>query len=112
MYGEVKDAEKKTHPCIMSYDALPPEQRTKDHLFGAAVRAALDAFVELLDNKEIYGDEVDDGGAMETIEKPSVNPAATWPQVFEHWIEAMDAEERAEMRVAWRSLGEKLFVVS
>jgi hypothetical protein len=39
VYGEAKDAEAKTHPCLMPYDLLPPEQRAKDHLFLAVVRA-------------------------------------------------------------------------
>ncbi len=41
VYGDVKDAEKKTHPCLVPYDQLPPEQRVKDILFLAAARAAL-----------------------------------------------------------------------
>lgn len=38
-YGEVKDVEAKTHPCIADYDALPREQRAKDDLFQGIVRA-------------------------------------------------------------------------
>ena len=38
-YGEVKDAEQKTHPCFVPYGELPLAQRTKDYLFGAVVRA-------------------------------------------------------------------------
>jgi hypothetical protein len=38
-YGPVKDAEKKEHPAFVPYDALPLEQRTKDHLFKAVVAA-------------------------------------------------------------------------
>jgi RyR domain len=39
MYGEMKDpdAQPPTHPCILPYDELPPEQRVKDHLFMAIV---------------------------------------------------------------------------
>ena len=37
--GDVKDAEAKTHPCLVPYDQLPVEQRLKDVLFGAIVRA-------------------------------------------------------------------------
>lgn len=40
-WGPKKDAEKKEHPCFMTYENLPMEQRVKDHLFGATVRAAL-----------------------------------------------------------------------
>jgi len=32
-YGAVKDTEKKTHPCMVPYADLPPEQRKKDKLF-------------------------------------------------------------------------------
>jgi hypothetical protein len=38
-YGEVKDVEAKTHPCMLPYEQLPKEQRVKDHLFMAVVNA-------------------------------------------------------------------------
>jgi hypothetical protein len=38
-YGPVKDAEKKTHPCIVSFESLPHEQRAKDYIFRAVVHA-------------------------------------------------------------------------
>jgi hypothetical protein len=44
-YGETKDAEAKTHPCLVPFEALPPHQQAKDHLFRAVV-AALAPFVE------------------------------------------------------------------
>lgn len=37
VYGEIKDLENKTHPCILPYDQLPAEQKTKDYLFKAVV---------------------------------------------------------------------------
>ncbi|WP_110930671.1 RyR domain-containing protein [Paenibacillus bouchesdurhonensis] len=37
VYGPVKDPEKKEHPCMIPYDQLPKEQRTKDYLFKAIV---------------------------------------------------------------------------
>lgn len=39
VYGEVKDPEAKTHPCMLPYDQLPEFQRKKDALFLAIVRA-------------------------------------------------------------------------
>ena len=39
MYGTVKDAEKKEHPCYLPYDMLPKQQRLKDALFQAVVKA-------------------------------------------------------------------------
>jgi hypothetical protein len=38
-YGPVKDPETKQHPCCVPYDALPVEQRAKDYIFAAIVRA-------------------------------------------------------------------------
>ncbi len=42
-HGPVKDAEKKTHPCMVPYEELPPEQQVKDHLYIAVVRATAQA---------------------------------------------------------------------
>lgn len=44
-YGEVKDPEKKEHPCYVPYEELPKEQQAKDHLFKAIV-AALSPLVD------------------------------------------------------------------
>lgn len=38
-YGTVKDEVKKEHPCMVSYNLLPPEQRAKDHIFGSIVKS-------------------------------------------------------------------------
>lgn len=46
-HGPVKDPERKTHPCCLPYAELPPEQRAKDEIFLATVRAtyaALDTY--------------------------------------------------------------------
>jgi hypothetical protein len=43
VYGPVKDPVKKEHHCIVPYDQLPIEQRLKDHLFKAIVRAFREA---------------------------------------------------------------------
>lgn len=39
VYGETKDVEKKTHPCMLPYEQLPYNQRVKDSLFAAVVDA-------------------------------------------------------------------------
>lgn len=39
VYGETKDAKAKTHPCIVPYEELPEEQKRKDRLFSAIVKA-------------------------------------------------------------------------
>jgi hypothetical protein len=38
-YGDVKDAEAKTHPCIVDFDELPKEQQVKDYLFRQVVHS-------------------------------------------------------------------------
>lgn len=42
-YGAVKNPEAKEHPCFVSYEQLPPEQRAKDALFQGVARALLGA---------------------------------------------------------------------
>lgn len=39
VYGDVKDADAKTHPCLVPYAQLPETQRKKDDLFLAVVNA-------------------------------------------------------------------------
>ncbi len=39
VYGQVKDAEKKTHPCLVPFSDLPIEQQAKDWLFKGIVRS-------------------------------------------------------------------------
>lgn len=38
-YGAVKDAVKKTHPCMVPFDRLPVMQKAKDYIFRAIVHA-------------------------------------------------------------------------
>ncbi len=44
VWGETKDAEKKTHPCIRPYAELDAQQRMKDAIFGGVARGALYAY--------------------------------------------------------------------
>ena len=37
VFGALKDAEKKTHPCMVDYDQLPEHQKVKDYLFREVV---------------------------------------------------------------------------
>lgn len=39
VYGDVKDADKQTHPCLVPFDLLPLHQQKKDRLFSAIVDA-------------------------------------------------------------------------
>ena len=43
VYGAEKNAELKTHPCLVPYGDLPVEQRVKDELFTAIVKAVSEA---------------------------------------------------------------------
>jgi hypothetical protein len=38
-YGEVKDAEKKEHPCFVPYKELPIQQQSKDYLFKQVIHS-------------------------------------------------------------------------
>ncbi len=38
-HGEVKDADAKTHPCLVPFQQLPAHQQKKDKLFKAIVNA-------------------------------------------------------------------------
>lgn len=38
-WGPAKDAEAKTHPCLVPFHELPREQRAKDYIFRAVVHA-------------------------------------------------------------------------
>jgi hypothetical protein len=39
VYGETKDVEKKTHPCLVPYDKLPEEQKKKDEIFISIIKS-------------------------------------------------------------------------
>lgn len=39
VYGPVKDAEKREHPCMVPYNHLPVEQRAKDFIFRSIVNS-------------------------------------------------------------------------
>jgi len=41
VYGDVKDGDKKTHPCLVPFNQLPEFQKKKDALFCATVDALL-----------------------------------------------------------------------
>lgn len=43
VYGLVKDPEKLTHPCLVPYAELPPEQRLKDAIYVGVVWACAQA---------------------------------------------------------------------
>lgn len=42
VYGVTKNEKVKTHPCLISYKDLPPEQRLKDFVFSEIVQAFKD----------------------------------------------------------------------
>jgi len=53
VYGPVKDAMQKTHPCMVPWESLPMQQQAKDVLFMAIV-LALSPYVNFEEGK---GDE-------------------------------------------------------
>jgi hypothetical protein len=49
-YGPVKRADLKEHPCFRPYDELPADQRLKDYLFSAVVKAYFDSGIQIEDD--------------------------------------------------------------
>lgn len=41
VFGDVKDEQARTHPCLVGYDELPELQQSKDRLFLGVVKAFL-----------------------------------------------------------------------
>ena len=41
VFGQTKDSELKTHPCMVPFDKLPADQKVKDYLFKGVVDGAL-----------------------------------------------------------------------
>lgn len=37
-YGEIKNTEKKTHPCLIPYESLPKAEQVKDYIFMTIVK--------------------------------------------------------------------------
>lgn len=37
VWGETKNAETKTHPCLVAFEDLPVDQQAKDHIFRAII---------------------------------------------------------------------------
>ena len=67
VYGEHKDEQRKTHPCIVPYDELPAAQRAKDALFLANVRA-LQGMLEEQDAPAVP-EEQDAPGLQDSVDK-------------------------------------------
>lgn len=74
VWGPIKDADAKTHPCLVdSYDKVPFEERVKDHIFLSTVRgmatadmAALCRILEL-EATDIRTNDADDLTALQAI---------------------------------------------
>lgn len=47
-HGKEKDNQNKTHPCLLPFAHLPPEQRAKDFLFKTVVRQLSDLLLDIM----------------------------------------------------------------
>lgn len=79
VYGEEKDPENKTHPCIVPYDELDPAQRAKDYLFKAVVTLAKD----LPEPAEHFA-LVDEVKTLRSTLDSFKNTTAANPQIIQH----------------------------
>ena len=82
MYGPVKNAEKKQHPCMVGYPSLPEAQKRKDAIFRETVMAAL--------------------GAVPTIEEPPTPTPAQLRQADVFDMATHTLRKAAEMPEAFR----------
>lgn len=48
-YGDIKDPEKKTHPCLVPYEELPIEEQVKDYIFILAIERKLHKYKRFID---------------------------------------------------------------
>lgn len=95
VFGETKDADKKTHPCMVPFDQLPPEQQMKDRLFRTIVHAAK-PIVELESELQATGEALELAGQTE----------ATLRGQLAEFAAARDAAEK-RAKVAKGSAGPK-----
>lgn len=83
-FGEVKDPDKKEHPCFVPYDQLPPEQKVKDELYVSVVDALTDDALELRSPSSL---------AEELIEATTGNPSG---EPLRHVLEAFIKAEQEQ----------------
>lgn len=101
-FGEVKDPEAKTHPCLVPFEDLPPVQQAKDRLFKAIVGALREPQPEAPAEPAILE-------AIETVAEPE--PIAEEPAAVEvaHADEVaaalapqdLDESTRAQLQTRW-----------
>ena len=79
VFGEQKDAEKKTHPCLVPYAELPKEQQFKDALFRAIVLSLAPVLAEYDPDAEAVPDpciaELEDALAKSKAETDNATAA-------------------------------------
>lgn len=62
IYGETKDAEAKTHPCMVPFDDLPPAQQAKDFIFRGIVLA-----LQPCDPDPVHGGDFEEAKAAAVV---------------------------------------------
>jgi len=67
IFGEEKDEELKTHPCMVPYEDLPVEQKAKDFIFAAIVNAMAGMDVQTVVETALKDIKV--GGSVQDISK-------------------------------------------
>ena len=76
VWGEVKDENAKTHPCLVPFDQLPSEQQAKDYIFGGVVRAYVESSARAV---SAFGQVVGDTEGQDPQPIPTRAPDAGEP---------------------------------
>lgn len=105
VYGEVKDSEKKTHPCLVPYDQLPIFQQQKDALFQSVVDALKSVktkdltFGQATTAAKYHSKKVAREGWNASGQYVYIVPAASYPAVTE--IAKQEFGEMVPYRAYW-----------
>lgn len=114
VYGEVKDAEAKTHPCLVPYEQLSEHDRAKDDLFYAIATTMLYRAGLLAphagndDNPPIVGAHPMIGGALRTYPTSAATSSDLANRFTYHSPKADQLPRYAKLRNTARGLAQEI----
>lgn len=101
VYGPEKDADKKTHPCMVPWEDLPDDQRIKDDVFRGivhAMRGYIELPLSLCHKYEGRRASIQCLGKFPIDEPPYVGTPldSDWPGYHNHWTPLSVPPQRDE----------------